>query len=722
MTRYCLCFFVSVISFYCPAGLGQDTFNLSLEELLEVPVSVSSRTEPKLLNQPASVTVIQRDEIERSFVNTLSDLLTLYVPGYFRAEDKDDTIASFRGVAPDNNSKVLLLINGRKVNADWFWGPADAILNGIDLNYIERVEVVRGPGSVTLGQGAQLGAINIITRKFSDTEVNTSIGQQGLYQFSVGGNSEFLNGYRLNWFTSRQVQQGERMANRGWGAEVSESDSDHPSTPYQRGNRYGQADASRLLLQLQMDDIAVDVQHHRQTRHLYNWTKDRDQVENRLTMIGLHWSIFASNSWEANLEIDWQQDDYALYDHSFYITTGGAREQRTHINAEVYWQPSRLIQWVNGVELSEFEQGKRNWQGDNFIVNRISNVNNQNNSENTWAFRDSFWSRALYSELKLETSHQLDFNLGARLDEHPKWGSHLSPRVSALYRPENSNQLWRVSFSEGFHGASGVHYTGGFLRDGLLSESSFSDIGSSGMTSSTTGDLITNISKTNPETLKSAELGWSFSLTDLWFFESVLYHNRFKNIIITESTRNGTPNTFVGTDLVGDWGGMFYFTNADADLEIAGIEFSARYYSRLFEHRLSISNSQILSANGFELGQKSPVAGTENDLHSNGIPELIIRYHGRWNISDSLIASYQHLVTGSWWAPATNEEVSGFGWGSVSMNWTVSDKSELSLQAHNVWDQRSLYPVRARGSANITPGTPALGERRLMVTYHYLIK
>ncbi len=694
-----------------------DPLNLSMEELLKVPVTVSSRTETEILRQPASVTIIHREDIRGAPASTLNDLLTLYVPGFFRAEDKDDTIASFRGLAPDNNTKVLLLLNGKKVNADWFWGPADSILNGIDLNYIERVEVVLGPGSVTLGQGAQLGVINVITRQFTQTEVTSSLGQHGLRQFSVGGETALWADYGINWFASRQLQEGERMANRGWGAEVREGDSDHPSVPFERRNRYGYSDATRFILQLKHQDFAIDLQHHRHKRHLYNWTKDRDRLEHRLTVAGVNWLAYASTHWEGRLKLDWQQGDYALYDHGFGVTTGGAREQRINLNTELTWHPSSSVDWVNGIEATRYRQGMDNWQGDNFIVNRLSAVNPQNNLENTWVFHDNFWAKAFYSELKVDYNDAFNFNFSARLDDHPKWGRNLSPRVSAMYRLKQSDNRWRLSYSEGFRGAPGVHYSGGFLRDGLLSEDSFSDIGSSGMTSSTTGELLTDVPKIKPEQLQSTELAFIGSFKDHWFVETVLYFNTINKIIITESTRNGTPGTFVGSDLVGDWGGMFYFSNADGELEIAGIEASMRYRTRKLEHQFSLSQSQVLSADGFDFGQKSPVAGSANDIHSNGIPEFIARYQGTWQVSDPVTIRYQHVLLGDWWAPWTNEEVSGFGWGNLSTHWVIDRDNSLRFQVHNIWNQSDLYPIRARGRDNDTPGTPTLGERRLQLIY-----
>ncbi|MFY7786718.1 MAG: TonB-dependent receptor plug domain-containing protein, partial [Thermoflexibacteraceae bacterium] len=134
-------------------------FNSSVQEILHLPVSktgkvsVASNVITDQEKQPASVTTISHEQLRSSGARTLSEALMYFVPNYFAVEDQDDVIAAFRGLAADNNSKVLLLINGQNMNTEFFWGPPDAILNSADYDYIEKVEVIRGSGSVTLGQG-----------------------------------------------------------------------------------------------------------------------------------------------------------------------------------------------------------------------------------------------------------------------------------------------------------------------------------------------------------------------------------------------------------------------------------------------------------------------------------------------------------------------------------------------------------------------------------------
>ncbi|PJF38042.1 MAG: hypothetical protein CUN55_19015, partial [Phototrophicales bacterium] len=118
-----------------------ERYKFSLDELteqeeVEQAIGVASNVSKDAERQPAAVTTITRQQLQLSGARTLSEALTLFVPGFFLVEDQDDMIMGFRGLAPDNNSKVMLLINGQNVNTEFFWGPSDAILNSASYDYI----------------------------------------------------------------------------------------------------------------------------------------------------------------------------------------------------------------------------------------------------------------------------------------------------------------------------------------------------------------------------------------------------------------------------------------------------------------------------------------------------------------------------------------------------------------------------------------------------------
>lgn len=140
---------------------------LSLEQLLEVPVTGSTLTEETLKTVPAAVSVFTREHIDRLGVDYLYELLNL-VPGFQFDRNASNGLAytySARGRRTTQQSlEVLLLIDGKVVN-DPRAGSPDITLPLYPLARIERLEVIRGPGSALYGSSAFTGVINIVTRK-----------------------------------------------------------------------------------------------------------------------------------------------------------------------------------------------------------------------------------------------------------------------------------------------------------------------------------------------------------------------------------------------------------------------------------------------------------------------------------------------------------------------------------------------------------------------------
>jgi iron complex outermembrane receptor protein len=149
-----------------PAARAAD--EPSLEQLLNTEVVGVSRAQERLLDAPASVTVVTAEEIRGFGWRTLAELLN-GVRGVFTYTDRAYGYIGVRGFAPvgDYNTRVLLLIDGYRAN-DNVYDQAPIGREGlIDLDLIERVEVIRGPASSVYGTSAFFGVINIVTRSAS---------------------------------------------------------------------------------------------------------------------------------------------------------------------------------------------------------------------------------------------------------------------------------------------------------------------------------------------------------------------------------------------------------------------------------------------------------------------------------------------------------------------------------------------------------------------------
>ncbi|MGB3617519.1 MAG: TonB-dependent receptor plug domain-containing protein, partial [Catalinimonas sp.] len=133
-----------------------------LEALINSLVSVSTSTALSARNSPSVVTVVTREEILASGARDLIDVLRL-VPGYHLATDADGRVGiGIRGNWA-NEGKVLMRIDGQEVNDIY---RANILLgNHYLVDDIERIEVIRGPGSAIYGGFAEFGVIDITTRR-----------------------------------------------------------------------------------------------------------------------------------------------------------------------------------------------------------------------------------------------------------------------------------------------------------------------------------------------------------------------------------------------------------------------------------------------------------------------------------------------------------------------------------------------------------------------------
>jgi iron complex outermembrane receptor protein len=146
-----------------------DLAHASLEDLLNIEITSASRKEQRVGDTAAAVYVITQDDIRRSGIRTLPELFRL-IPGMQVAQINSNNWAiSARGFNDLWSNKLLVLVDGRSIYtrqfSGVFWRDQDLTLDDID-----RIEVVRGPGSSVWGANAVNGVINIVTKPASETK------------------------------------------------------------------------------------------------------------------------------------------------------------------------------------------------------------------------------------------------------------------------------------------------------------------------------------------------------------------------------------------------------------------------------------------------------------------------------------------------------------------------------------------------------------------------
>ena len=155
----------------------------SLEDLLDLDVSVTSAREEPITRSPGIVTTLAMEDMRAAGVRTLKDALE-HVPNVILAEAPVGTTSvSIRGLSETFNQKVLFLLEGVPY---WNSSHGDIPLLGMPMEAIDRIEVIRGPGAVVYGTNASAGVINVVLKKDRDEGIMAlTSGSQGLVRFDT---------------------------------------------------------------------------------------------------------------------------------------------------------------------------------------------------------------------------------------------------------------------------------------------------------------------------------------------------------------------------------------------------------------------------------------------------------------------------------------------------------------------------------------------------------
>jgi len=178
----------------------EDPYALSLEELMNIPINSASKKDETLFDAPLSSYTITRAAILQAGSTSIMEALRL-APGLIVREQSNgnydihirgfDNILRTAGAVQKGNLATLVMIDNRPVFNHNLGGTAWETLP-IDINDVERIEIVRGPSAPLFGPNAVSGVINIITKKVTKSKHAYATAQYGtegamIGQVSVGG-------------------------------------------------------------------------------------------------------------------------------------------------------------------------------------------------------------------------------------------------------------------------------------------------------------------------------------------------------------------------------------------------------------------------------------------------------------------------------------------------------------------------------------------------------
>lgn len=142
-----------------------EQVKVDAEMIVSDEVAAASRTTESTADAPASVTIITKQELRAMGYPTIAEAVR-GVRGVFLSDDRAYEAVGFRGFARpgDYGNRVLVTLDGQPTNDDYLGSSYVGYDARVDLDDVERIEVIRGPGSVLYGTGAFFGVINLVTR------------------------------------------------------------------------------------------------------------------------------------------------------------------------------------------------------------------------------------------------------------------------------------------------------------------------------------------------------------------------------------------------------------------------------------------------------------------------------------------------------------------------------------------------------------------------------
>ncbi|NBP68780.1 MAG: hypothetical protein EBU52_08530, partial [Cytophagia bacterium] len=221
---------LSIIALLCSAVVlyaqeeqvsQEDYYELSLEDLMNIPINSASKKDETLFDAPLSSYTITKSDIDKSGATSIMEALRL-APGVIVREQTNgnydihirgfDNLLGYSSQFSKSNLTTLVMINDRPVFNNNLGGIFWEALS-IDLNDVERIEIVRGPSAPLFGPNAVTGVINIITKKFTEKIVanasvqygspnailtNASVGSKISEKFQIGVSANYQKRKRFD--------------------------------------------------------------------------------------------------------------------------------------------------------------------------------------------------------------------------------------------------------------------------------------------------------------------------------------------------------------------------------------------------------------------------------------------------------------------------------------------------------------------------------------------
>lgn len=439
----------------------KDLFSLSLEELLQIKVNTLTTTNK--LKTPSAYTEITQNDIKNSGARSLDELLLIYVPGLQRIYHHSNLPhLGLRGHINDRDDAYIVTVNGKVMNQRTALGAMterDLVL----LSDIEKVELIRGPGSAIFGLGAISMVIAITTfdgESFSGTEANLGASHGlDLYRFNIKHSLDISDKASLFLYGGYAVVHGANSSKSPYkfgtsftsaeGPVVTAGEDANTLLPHD-GEAYRGRDPIKLHAHLNMENSNIWLRYTRGGGSYANriinvaappFGRKRpnvdisDQGYQQATLSFEHKQNF-SNKLQFQYRLSYDLLDFDKY---VWFRSNAARRQESMREDEyssrfiANYRTDKDILLAGGFEFSREEFG-------------LKGLGSSDRSPITQVYQSNMprWSASTFSplyEIQWDIAEDWTTFIGGRLDRHSQAESSFSPRAALIYTPSIHSSL-----------------------------------------------------------------------------------------------------------------------------------------------------------------------------------------------------------------------------------------------------------------------------------------
>ncbi len=432
--RYC-CGFLFLLLVFNPFLLKADTpldlTDLSLEDLMKIPVYGASKFDQKITDAPASVTIVTADDIQKFGYRTLADLLRS-VRGINVSYDRNYSYAGLRGFSStgDYNSRFLVQIDGHRINENIYNQALIGTEFILDIDLIDKVEIIRGSGASLYGSNAFFGVINIVTKnssKFGQPQIAGAYGSYDSFKGRLSYGRQFESGLELALSGTDYYSKGQNLYYSEFDNSTTPGGISSNSDGDKSGTLFGRMKYGPLTLEsawVSRDKTLPTGAYGTDFNNPNTFTVDKSWYLD----LKYHQTVYKNTEITARLFFDeYQYDGHYSYAGRINKDTalGQALGSELIVSRPFFDGEHRLTAGAEFVD--NLAQNQKNEDLDPYALNLDSTETSQK-----WAF---------FTQDEYQATTWLRINAGLCLDHSANFGSLVNPRLAFIIQPEEKTTV-----------------------------------------------------------------------------------------------------------------------------------------------------------------------------------------------------------------------------------------------------------------------------------------